>query len=91
MMDTFDSKHRLSRWIWVAAQALLWSLFAALFTVPFRWFLAGSLPPIREIIDVAVSFTLGLSPFFVLGIWCMNQARQFRKKLELWTQLVIDD
>jgi len=91
MLSTFDNRARRSRWIWVCALALLWSLFAAAFTVPFRWSLGGSPPTVKEVVDVAVSFAVGLSPFFVFGVWCMNHARQFRKKLELWTNLVIDD
>jgi hypothetical protein len=91
MLSTFDNHSRRSRWIWVCAQALLWSLFAAAFTVPFRWSLGGSLPTVKEVADVAISFAVGLSPFFVFGVWCMNKAKQFRQKLELWTRLVIDD
>jgi len=91
MLHTFDNTSRSSRWIWVCVQALLWSLFAAAFTVPFRWSLGGSPPTVKEAADVAISFAVGLSPFFVFGVWCMNQAKQFRKKLEMWTNLAIDE
>jgi hypothetical protein len=91
MLHTLEGHAGSSRWIWICVQALLWSLFAAVFTVPFRWSLAGSLPTFKEIADVLVSFAVGLSPFFVFGIWCMNHAQQYRKKLELWTELAIDD
>jgi hypothetical protein len=68
------------------------SLFAAAFAVPFRrLLLAGSLPTFKEIADVAVSFAVGLSPFIVFGIWCLNYAKQCRKKFELWTKLAIDN
>src|SRR5262249_17977690 len=79
-----------SRWVWVCVQALVCSLFAGVWTVPVRWSLAMPLPTAREVADVAVSFAIGLSPFFVFGVWCMNHAKQYRKKLELWTKLEID-
>jgi hypothetical protein len=91
MLRTVEARQGLSRWILVCVHALLWSVFAAAFTVPFRWSLAGSLPTAKEIADVAVSFSVVLSPFFVFGVWCMNFAKQYRKKLELWTKLAIDD
>jgi hypothetical protein len=90
LLHTLDSHSQRSRWIWVCVQALLCSLFAGVWTVPVRWSLAMPLPSTKEVVDVAVSFAVGLSPFFVLGIWCMNHAKQFRKKLELWTKLDID-
>jgi len=78
-------------WTRVCVQALLWSVFAATFTVPFRWSLGGSLPTVKEVADAAFWFALVLSPFFVFGVWCMNQAQQLRTKLEYWTNLAIGE
>jgi len=91
MLSAFDNHSRRSRWIWMCAIALVWSVFAAAFTVPFRWSLAGSLPTVNEVTDVAISFAVGLSPVLMFGVWCLNQAKQFRQKLEIWTKLAIDD
>jgi hypothetical protein len=91
MLHTLESSSGSSRWIGICVQALLWSLFAAAFTLPFLWSLAGSLPTAQEAADVAISFAVGLTPFFVFGVWCMNHAKRFRKKLELWTTLTIDE
>ena len=91
LLHTLDSHAPRSRWMWICVQALVCSLFAGVWTVPVRWSLAMPLPTAREVADIVVSFAVGLSPFFVFGIWCMNHAKQFRKKLELWTKLAIDD
>jgi hypothetical protein len=91
MLHTLEGTSGSSRWIWICVQALLWSLFSAAFTVPFRWSLGGSLPVVKEVADVAFSFAVGLPPFFVFGVWCIDHAKRFRKQLELWTKLTIDE
>jgi hypothetical protein len=79
------------RWFWASVQAVLWAFCCAVLGLAFRWEMTGAPPTTGDLTDLVLSWSIGKSPFLVLGACFFRFAALQRTKYEVWTTLAIDE
>jgi hypothetical protein len=79
------------RWFWASVQAVLWAFCCAALAMAFRWVMTGAPPTTGELTDLVLSWSIGKSPFLVLGVCFFRFAALQRTKHEVWTTMAIDE